>query len=161
MPQQRPWKPLEEHPLMHRLHTEATVWLIHGGAYLNLQTQTAEGFGLGPRHYYLIVLFRKHTPLCCVWPGNTPSCHSKSHPAKQTSAPASCGAAIQIPGTGSNLCGLPAACRHRRLHSLHKGKTWVPPAGRLPWILGPTRLLTPFNSKLCLYRLLSFTLCRR
>lgn len=44
-------------------------------------------------------------PHCAAYGRATPPppCHSKSHPAKQTRPPASCGAAIQIPGTGSNL----------------------------------------------------------
>lgn len=44
-----------------------------------------ELLGCKPHHYCLLVVFRKYAPLCFLWPGNTPSCHSKSHPAKQTS----------------------------------------------------------------------------
>lgn len=40
-----------------------------------------------------------------------PTRHSKSHPAKQTSRSASCGAAFQIPGTSSGLRSLsPSTC---------------------------------------------------
>lgn len=66
------------------------------------------GLRLEPRHYCLIVLSGKYGPLCFMrggvgWGRDAPplSCHSKSHPAKQTDRPASRGALVRASAASS------------------------------------------------------------
>ena len=65
----------------------------------------SKGLRLEPPHYCLIVLSRKYSPLCFMQSGggDDPSCHSKSHPAKQMDRPASCGALVRTSVASSSI----------------------------------------------------------
>lgn len=90
--------------------TQTWAWILPTGGISSSADSNGEGLRLEPRCYCLIVLSRKYDPLCFRQGGggaDTPSCHSKSHPAKQTERPASCGALVQTSATSSI---------HRRVH---------------------------------------------
>lgn len=84
--------------------TQIWALILPTGGISSSADSDSKGFRLEPQHYCLIVLSRKYGPLCFMQGGGgggRPSCHSKSHPAKQTDRPASCGALVRTSAASS------------------------------------------------------------